>query len=289
MPRHALSQTKKAQIEGEELDKLYARAEALYLHEHSLPPPHHPLGLRKVCDVIEAEYSQETNNKRNIKLSHATLGRHLNGGKTIRESNAEKEWLSADETQRLIAVALELADWGQPCNYIRLRELANEIIRAHHGDKFPKSGVGKEWAYRFVERHSAQLHRYKARALDDVRARAVNKPAHDAWCDLVEEVQLRGDDGGPIAPECTWGMDEVGFQPNGNEGYEYVIGGPGKKLQYQQQKGGRENITVCVTISAAGATLRPLVLYSGKAFLESWLQENPSKASYVIIQLLPQN
>ena len=50
-------------------------------------------------------------------------------------------------------------------------------------------------------------------------------------------MQLYGDDGKPVAPECTATMDEGGFQANGNEGFERVIGATGKKLQYQQQKG----------------------------------------------------
>ena len=74
-------------------------------------------------------------------------------------------------------------------------------------------------------------------------------------------------------------MDEVGFQPNGNEGCEYVIRAPGKKLQYQQRKGSHKNITVCVTIGGDGTALRPMVFYAGKAFLEKWLQRNPAKAS----------
>ena len=139
--------------------------------------------------------------------------------------------------------------------------------------------MGKEWPYRFLEKHSDRLHRYKARGLDDVRSRAVNENSNTMWFNIVEEIQLRGDDGNPIAPECTYGMDESGFQPNGNEGYEVVIGAAGKKLQYQQRKGTRENITVLVTIGGDGMALRPMVLYSGKAFLVKWQQKNPSKAS----------
>ncbi|TFK17866.1 hypothetical protein FA15DRAFT_567913, partial [Coprinopsis marcescibilis] len=54
-------------------------------------------------------------------------------------------------------------------SYARLRELANEICSARLGKHFPKTGVGKEWPYRLVEKHSERLHRFKARSLDDVR------------------------------------------------------------------------------------------------------------------------
>lgn len=184
--------------------------------------------------MIEDKHNKETKGKSSVKLSHATLGCYIKGGKTLWESAGEKEWLKKEEVEQLILVLLELAEWGQPCNYNQLCQYANKILKAHLGASFPKEGVGKQWPKCFVEKHSDCLHRYKARGLDDVWSHAVNATAHKAWCDLVEEVQLWGDDGLPIAPECTFGMDEVGFQPNGSEGCQYVIGAHGKKIQYQQ-------------------------------------------------------
>ncbi|TFK22796.1 hypothetical protein FA15DRAFT_595383, partial [Coprinopsis marcescibilis] len=257
-------------------------AVTFYQNELAQPPPHKPLGLRKVCKLVEAQFSKETKNKHGkLHLSHATLGWLVNSGKTIRQSNSERQWLLPEENEQLVAVLLELVEWGHPCNYDRLCKLVNEMLQARLGAAFPKSGIGKEWLYHFMERNSDRLHQYKARGLDDVCLQAVNETAHEAWCDLVEEVQLCGDDGNPITPECMFAMDEAGFQPNGGEGYEYIIGGVGKKLQYQEQKGSRKNIMVCVTICADGTALRPLVLYSGQGFQMKWQQYNPSKASYV--------
>ena len=90
---------------------------------------------------------------------------------------------------------------------------------------------------------------------------------------------MHGDAGRPIAPECTFAMDKVGFQPNGDEGFERVIGPAGKKIQYKQQKGSRETITVLVTICADGTALPPAVIFKGKAYLVKWLeQDNPAEA-----------
>lgn len=286
MGRHAVSLTKKVRLDGAQRDALYARAVALYELEQSLPPPHTPLGLRPVCALVEAQFHEETKNKYNLTLNHTTLGRLVNGGKTIHQSNAAKEWLLPEEKEQFILALLELASWGHPCSYTQMRELVNPVLRARLGDKFPKGGVGKEWPYRFVEKED-RLHRYKAKGLDDVRSQAVNEVAHDHWCDVLEEVQLRGDEGNPIAPECTWAMDEAGFQPNGLEGYEWVVGAAGQKLQYQQRKGSWETMTACVTIGGNGTALRPLVLYSGQGFQEKWLQHNPAKASYVPFVLAP--
>ena len=124
---------------------------------------------------------------------------------------------------------------------------------------------------------------YTAKSLDTAQGQAVNEHTNRLWFDVVEEVQLWGDDGKPIAPECTWAMDENSFQANGGEGFECVIGAKGKKVQYQQQAGTRENITVLLTIGASGVVLPPVALYSGKRYLIKWQQENPVKASYVAL------
>lgn len=74
-------------------------------------------------------------------------------------------------------------------------------------------------------------------------------------------------------------MDEIGFQPNGDEGFEKVIGATGKKLQYKQQKGSCENTTALVTVGGHGGALNPAVIFKGKAHLIRWNQDNPAKAS----------
>ncbi|EIW54948.1 DDE-domain-containing protein, partial [Trametes versicolor FP-101664 SS1] len=68
----------------------------------------------------------------------------------------------------------------------------------------------------------------------------------------------------PIVPECIYGMDETGLQ-QGVGGTERVIGPAGRKFQYQQESGDRENITVLVTICADGSSIPPAVIYKGEA------------------------
>ena len=173
MPRRAASKSKLAQLKGDLRERLYERAVALYQEEHQKPPPHEPMGLRKVCDEVSRAHNKESKCK--VNLNHNTRRNLLSGSVTIQKFNRSKSWLTPEEEEELILCLLEMADCGHPCSYPRLRELANEIIRARLGNEFPEEGVGKEWPYRFVERNSKRLHRYKARALDEVRSRA----AHD--------------------------------------------------------------------------------------------------------------
>ncbi|KAI0045573.1 hypothetical protein FA95DRAFT_1465332, partial [Auriscalpium vulgare] len=69
----------------------------------------------------------------------------------------------------VVAYAISLAERGFPLNHKRIKEHVDEICRAKLGDKFPESGVGKKWTYRFVEKHSEQLQHYWSHPLDHSR------------------------------------------------------------------------------------------------------------------------
>ncbi|KDR85856.1 hypothetical protein GALMADRAFT_234970, partial [Galerina marginata CBS 339.88] len=253
-----------------------ARAVALYQAEQQKPSTEKKLGLRRICSIVEKEYYKET--KKTVSLNHNTLRNLANGGKTLSEFNAEKSWLLEEEAEEVIAYTIELAAQGFGLDHRRLKEHVDEICRARLGSKFPEGGVGQQWTYRFIEKHSDRLHVYTARPLDTLRGQAVNETTNAHWQDVVEDLQLRGDDGNEVAPECTFGMDEGGFQANGAEGWGKVIGAKGKKIQYQQQAGSRETMTVIVTICANGTALPPGVIFAGKGYLVKWRQDNPAKA-----------
>ena len=277
MAWQALSKTKTAQLKHEEHTELMAKAVARYQQEQDTPSTVKKMGLRKVCTEVEKEHYKKTGGS--VLLNHNTLRNLVNGGRLRAAANLEKGWLVDDE--ELIHYVIENGAMGHPFSHRWLKEHTDEICRARLGTKFPENGVGIQWTHRFIEKHSDKLHMYTAKSLDTARGQAVNKHTNELWFDVVEEVQLEGDDGEPIALECTWAMDESGFQANGGKGFEHVIGAKGKKVQYQQQAGTRENITVLLTIGASGVVLPPVVLYSGKGYLGKWHQENPVKASYV--------
>ena len=130
-----------------------------------------------------------------------------------------------------------------------------------------------------MEKHSDHLHMYAVKPLDTACGQAINKTSNKLHFDLVEEIQLQSDNGKPITEECTYVMDEIGFQPNGNEGFEKVIGPAGKKLQYKQQKGSHENTTILVTVGGHEKALNLAMIFKEKAYLMQWHQDNPANAS----------
>ncbi|KAG5649440.1 hypothetical protein H0H81_003870 [Sphagnurus paluster] len=201
-------------------------------------------------------------------------------GRTKAQANfQDKSWISAEESDEVVQYTVEIASWGHPLSQRRLKEHVDHILRKRLGSKFPSDSVGVNWTRHFIEKHSKRLHIYTAKPLDTARGQAVNPEANARYFDTVENVQLRGDSGKPIAPECTFAIDEIGFQPNGDEGFEKVIGAPGKKLQYKQQAGTCENTTVLVTVGAGGVALNPAIIFKGLAYLVRWKQDNPANAS----------
>jgi hypothetical protein len=90
----------------------------------------------------------------------------------------------------------------------------------------------------------------------------------------VEET-IRGKEGEEAVPdELIYGTDESGIQ-EGIGLKERVYRATGKKVQHQQRSGGRENITVIVTICADGTSLPPAVIFKGEGYQMSWKQDNP--------------
>lgn len=278
MAGRSKSLSKRAQDSREEKEKLIIAAIVEYQLEQEKPEKERK-GLRKVCKAIQVRHYLKTG--KDIKIDPTTLNRRVNGGLGIIDSNALKAWLNPEEADVIIEYVIEVAARGFPLSHRRLKEHVDEILKARIGEKFPVEGVGKHWTNRFVEKHSDRLSTYHSRPLDSVRGRAVNPTTNAAWFQLLGETIKKYD----IAPACVYGSDESGFQP-GCGTSECVIGRRGKTVQHQQRDGNRENITVLVTICADGTSIPPAVIFKGKAFLVKWLQDNPTKASCVPINLI---
>ncbi|KDQ51976.1 hypothetical protein JAAARDRAFT_139412, partial [Jaapia argillacea MUCL 33604] len=226
---------------------------------------------------IEKEYFTETG--RNITWSHSTLASLAKGGKPRAVFNSEKSWLLDSEVDKIIEYAITVTERGFPLSHRWLREHVNEICHARLGQAFPQTRVGKNWTHHFVMKYSNRLTMYTARPLDTARARGVNLTTNAAWFKLLGKTLERGDAGKPIAAECCWGVDKSGFQSGLGDTQEKAIRGKGKKIQYQQRDGDRENITVIVTIGADSSSIPPAVIFKGKAYQSKWKQDNPAEAS----------
>ncbi|RDB28659.1 Pogo transposable element with KRAB domain [Hypsizygus marmoreus] len=273
MAGRAKSDTKKRQILRDAHDQLMKRAAEAYCNELAKPPGVRRRGLRTICADFERIYFAETGSQ--IRLSHMTLKRLAEGGRTHTEAKAESSWITEDEANILIDFIIEMGHRGFPLSHRRIKEHVDEICRARLGPKFPASGVGRNWSYRFVEKYSDRIKTKRSRPLEEKRGRAVNPNTNEAWWELLEDTLTKY----KIQRHNTYGVDEVGCQPYGEE-TEWVVGdastsGP----QYEVKSGNRETITVLATICADGTSTPPAIIFKGKAYQVKWAQDNPANAS----------
>ena len=109
-PKSEVTKRREARTEEEELME---RAVGLYKQEQQRTDQK-PMGLRKVCDQIEAEHRQETG--RTVKLNHNTLNNRLKGMKSIGQSNIGRTLLSVEEEQAIVDLTIEYAGCEFPLN-----------------------------------------------------------------------------------------------------------------------------------------------------------------------------
>lgn len=81
-------------------------------------------GARRICEEVEIEHKVQT--RRSIHLNHATIIRHADGGKPLREFNAEKRWLSDEEEEMVLRFSEETAARGFPLSHRQLRKHVNQ-------------------------------------------------------------------------------------------------------------------------------------------------------------------
>jgi hypothetical protein len=228
--------------------------------------------------LAQAEKECLQQDKKKVTLSKSTLQRRANGGLSKKEAHEHESWLTKEEAEIVVVFAIACADRGFPLSHRRLKEHVDQLARARWGDKFPETGVGKQWTKDFVSDHSDRLGTYWSRGLDKSRARAVNVTTKAEYFDLLERV-IEGKGGDDRIPaELIYGADESGFQLGIGQ-KERVIGACGKKTQHQQRSGNRENVTALVTICGDGTGIPPAIIYKGDGFQVNWVQDNPLNAS----------
>jgi hypothetical protein len=262
------TQALKSQLRRENIDNLKACAAKLYIAEQqrSLASGEKKKSSRQICkDTSDAHFAETGVH---IPLDHNTLVRHAKGGLTLTQSNRKKGWLVAEEEDRVVQFAVEIAQRGFPLSPQRLKDHAEAVIHHRMGKDFP--GLGRDWGNRFITKHNNRLGRYWSSALDGSRGRAVNPITKKEYFRILQEVREKHN----IPDELVYGADETGIQ-SGIGITERVIGAAGTKIQHQQRSGTRENITVLPTICADGTSIAPTVIFKGEAFQTRWLQENP--------------
>ena len=135
--------------------------------------------------------------------SPATIGRHLQGGRTRREANVHKQYLTPTEESVLVNFVQRAAAVGHPVRHSYLRELAETLHKNRVGGDAAVS-IGKRWVERFLRRNPV-LKSQIAKSIEQARVEVTKEQVLEWFRQYKEEIDTYG-----IITENIYNMDESG-------------------------------------------------------------------------------
>ena len=172
--------------------------------------------------------------------------------------------LNAEQEKQLAECIGSMCRMGFSPSREQIKELVQEYVRIH-GLKTPfkDDRPGKDWLRLFMDRNRLSLK--KANMISPARKSSPSNPfiIFDFY-DVLENVVAEG----KLGPSQIWNCDESGFP---TDPQKCRVVGPKGEVAYKLTCGaGRENITTLAVCNAAGKTLDPLIVFSGKNLQSTW-------------------
>jgi len=220
-------------------------------------------GLRK------GQYSSVRAAAKAHDVSHVTLNRRMNGGKSIAESREEQQNLSIAEEKALSRWISQMTAAGHPVRHGYIREMAYHLLISRYRDSAKPPSfhayIGDTWVQRFLHRNP-RLATVISCTIEAARLKETTKEAIEEWFDQFMEAIA----GHQILDENKYNMDETGNSIGAIKGAHVVVD---KTLQtkYQAHPGRQEWVTVIECVSADGQSIPPLIIFKGKNVLSSWV------------------
>jgi hypothetical protein len=224
----------------------YNKALAAYqLNPDSKPPSVHGIG-------------------RSFNVAYTTLDGRIKGGAVSKkEANIAKQRLTPGEEQAIRRHVLQLEAWNWPPLPRQLLNMANELLRAKGVDT-EKEPIGKNWLYRFYERHPDIASRY-ASPIDHNRTAAADEAQIRRHFKLFKKTKEKFN----IHDDDVYNMDEKGCAM-GVIGKLKVVVSRSTKNVHLTQPGDREWASLIECISSDGRKLTPWVIFKCKELLRRW-------------------
>ena len=142
-----------------------------------------------------------------------------------------------------------------PVNRAQLHVVAEMLAQLNE----PNARLGKNWLSRFLDRHP-DLKTARNRGLDSKRITAASPSQIEGWFAHVDDVVQRFN----IHPQDRWNMDEIGYQLSHSQN-ELVVFDRRTGAPLSLASGSTGWCSVLESISAAGDTMKPLVIHRGTA------------------------
>jgi hypothetical protein len=193
-------------------------------------------------------------------VPRSTLTDRLAHRDTLAITHQRQQRLTPEQEAFIVDWILIEDSAGCPPTHARVRDMAARVL-AMNGDTAP---LGKKWVSGFLQRNPRVASRI-GRSIERARSAAANQEDVRAFLDLYNTTckQLS------IPPADTWNIDETGIAI-GSCDNSRVITDLRKKKTYCQSSADREWVSAVEVISAASKTLKPVIIFRGKALHTTW-------------------
>jgi len=225
--------------------------------------------IEKALDELSRDQFQSVREAaRANNVSHTTLLRRMDGGKSTAESREPQQILTIPEENALAECITRLAVVGHPPKHAFVRDLAEELRSSRlqaQNDHNPQPSIGDSWVQRFIHRHP-ELETACSRAIEAARIKDITKEDLNRWFDefetTVEEKNIRIED--------MYNMDETGFAIGAVQ-RSYVIVDKESGTRYEAQPGQQERVSVLECVCADGGSIPPFIIFKGKTVRSLWI------------------
>ncbi|USP81395.1 hypothetical protein yc1106_08669 [Curvularia clavata] len=165
---------------------------------------------------------------------------------------------AALEEQVIASHIIDLDLRGFASTYAAVRDMADKLLAARDAGQ-----VGVYWPRNFVKRTDSLTTRFNRAALyeDPVLIKS--------WFELVEQTKAKYG----ICDEDVYNFDEAGFLMGKITTQLVVTASERRGHPKAIQPGGREWVTFIATINAAGWSILPFLIFTGKYHLSAWYEE----------------
>jgi hypothetical protein len=191
-----------------------------------------------------------------------TLQRRLRGGLSHRQQHKQQLLISDQQERLLKSWILESEAAGHPATHGYIRELAGLISRQSGGP----ATIGVNWVQRFIKRHP-DIKSKVGKKIEAARIQNTTPEALAQWYNLFDSIRRTHH----VKLVNIWNMDETGIAL-GVCNNQWVIGRSATKSSYVQTPETREWVSIIETISAAGAYIKPVVIFKGQTLQSSWFR-----------------
>ncbi|TVY93491.1 hypothetical protein LAWI1_G001484 [Lachnellula willkommii] len=175
-----------------------------------------------------------------------------------------QQYLTPQEEKALVDFLLRMSDLGCLVRVKFLPSLAFSIARRRTTTDRAIKPPNKNWSQAFERRHP-DLKARRVRAMDWSRydKNIYNKITH--WFEVIEKELRRPD----IDPRNVYNMDETGVMLSMLDGAKVLVGKDDRR-DYRGARVKREMVTAIECVSAAGESLKPMVIWPAKTYRSNW-------------------